>query len=97
MSEIKDGGAVLNETRKWRIRISGYGTYTFEGTETEAEVERKRKAAWEGGMSAKWPAHPETPVEKMQEVREWFFETQGSCPMWVVRKIGQLKKEATKP
>lgn len=39
---------------KWLIRIAGYGTFEFEGTEQEAEDMRKNKAKWEGGRGLKW-------------------------------------------
>ena len=39
---------------KWKIRIAGYGTFDFEGTETEAEDMRKHKSVWEQGVGIKW-------------------------------------------
>lgn len=38
----------------WMIRISGYGTFEFEGTEQEAEEMRANKARWEQGAGIKW-------------------------------------------
>lgn len=38
----------------WRIRVSGYGTFDFNGTEDEAEEMRKHKANWERGHAIKW-------------------------------------------
>lgn len=38
----------------WMIRISGYGTFEFEGTEQEAEAQRAHKAQWEQGAGIKW-------------------------------------------
>lgn len=83
--------------RDWKIRISNYGTYDFRGTEAEAEEERKRKARHEGEMSAKYPANPETVVEKLHELREWFFAHEGACPGWVLTQIRKYKKLETSP
>lgn len=41
---------------KWMIRIAGYGTFEFEGTEDEAEEMRAHKARWERGNGLKWRA-----------------------------------------
>ena len=38
----------------WMIRISGYGTFEFEGTEQEAEARCVHKAQWEQGTGMKW-------------------------------------------
>ena len=38
----------------WMIRISGYGTFEFEGTEQEAEARRSHKSRWERGSGIKW-------------------------------------------
>lgn len=38
----------------WKIRISGYGTFDFIGTEEEAEAMRASKANWERGAGMKW-------------------------------------------
>ena len=41
---------------KWMIWVSGYGTFEFEGTETQAEEMRAHKANWERGQGRKWRA-----------------------------------------
>lgn len=38
----------------WKIRIQGYGTFDFHGTEKEAEDMRAHKANWERGSGMKW-------------------------------------------
>lgn len=89
----------MSEVQKeeWRIRISGYGTFDFFGTEEQAEDRRKSKAKWEGAISsAKWRKTPRTVSEKLVELREWFFENERGCPIWVITKIKQAKK-AEKP
>jgi len=39
---------------KWWIQVSGYGSFEFEGSESEAEEMRVHKARWEGGIARKW-------------------------------------------
>lgn len=41
---------------KWKIDVTGYGTFDFDGTEQEAEEMRRHKAEWEGGVGRKWRA-----------------------------------------
>ena len=38
----------------WKIRVQGYGTFEFYGTEDEAEEARRNKSRWEGGIGIKW-------------------------------------------
>lgn len=45
----------------WLIRIQGYGTFEFYGTEEEAEEMRRHKSQWEGGVGMKW--RKELPLE----------------------------------
>lgn len=40
----------------WKIRIAGYGTFDFEGTEAQAEEMRRHKCQWEQGFGHKWRA-----------------------------------------
>lgn len=40
----------------WKIRVAGYGTFDFHGTEAEAEEMRCHKARWEQGVAHKWRA-----------------------------------------
>lgn len=42
------------KTGEWKIRVSGYGTFEFTGTEEEAEKMRAHKANWERGSGMKW-------------------------------------------
>lgn len=44
----------MTDNTIWMIRISGYGTFEFEGTEQEAEEMRANKARWEQGAGIKW-------------------------------------------
>lgn len=44
------------QASSWVISIGGYGTFLFDGTETEAEEMRAHKARWERGIGKKRPA-----------------------------------------
>ncbi len=48
---------------KWKIRVSGYGTFDFEGTEEQAEEMRCHKANYERGTAIKWRETNQTPVD----------------------------------
>lgn len=45
---------MINERTTWKIRVSGYGTFDFEGTEAEAEQKRRDKCQWEHATGLKW-------------------------------------------
>ena len=49
----------------WKIRVQGYGTFDFYGTEVEAEEMRVHKARWERGSSLKWKTDPTNPVDRL--------------------------------
>jgi hypothetical protein len=42
------------ERTVWKIRIAGYGTFEFTGTEAEADRRRADKAIYEQGMGMMW-------------------------------------------
>lgn len=45
-----------DERTDWKIRIAGYGTFDFHGTEDEAEAMRRHKCQWEQGIGFKYRA-----------------------------------------
>ena len=47
------------------IRVSGYGTFEFEGTEIEAEEMRLHKQQWEKGKALKWRKSLTTKLDKV--------------------------------
>lgn len=49
----------------WKIRIQGYGTFDFEGTEEDAEATRVNKARWECGNGIKWRADLSTEYDRL--------------------------------
>lgn len=49
----------------WKIRVQGYGTFDFCGTEAEAEEMRAHKAQWEKGVGHKWRADLARPVDRL--------------------------------
>lgn len=44
----------MDDITVWMIRVAGYGTFEFAGTEAEAEEMRAHKACWERGSGMKW-------------------------------------------
>lgn len=51
----------------WKIRIQGYGTFDFAGTEAEAEKMRAHKANWERGVGIKWRVNNQTDLDKKMQ------------------------------
>lgn len=48
----------MSQVSIWAIRVSGYGSFLFSGTEAEAEEMRVHKARWEQGVARKRKATP---------------------------------------
>lgn len=68
----------MTQVRDWRIRIAGYGTFSFSGTRELAEARMRSKARWEGGVGTMWPADPITKSEKIEkEIGEAFERGEG--------------------
>lgn len=67
VSEVLDKAAdLLTPPRdKWLIRIQGYGTFDFDGTEAEAEEMRRHKANWERGNGMKWCVSAPNEVDRI--------------------------------
>jgi len=49
----------------WRIWVSGYGEFEFDGTEAEAENMRRHKGQWERGTAYKWRADLSRPSDRL--------------------------------
>lgn len=47
---------MVNDVTSWKIRIAGYGTFEFEGTEDGAQEAMRNKSRWEGGSGLYWRA-----------------------------------------
>ena len=85
---------MTNEISKWKIRISRWGTFEFEGTESEAEIARINKAKWENSLSSKWRITNQRESDKIKAIMEESFEKNGSCSSELSRKLrNALKKE----
>jgi hypothetical protein len=76
---------------KWRIRVAGYGTLDFEGTETEAEDMRRHKARWEGGIAHKWRTENPTEVDKLTAQICSIFDEGKGVPARLMNKLKRAK------
>lgn len=50
----------------WAIEVTGYGSFAFFGTESEAEEMRLHKASWERGTATKQRAEWNDPLVQKQ-------------------------------
>lgn len=76
---------------RWKIRVHGYGTFDFEGTEAEAEEMRKHKASWERGASMKWRANLAYESDKISAEIASLFDRGKGVPY---RLFSKLKRAA---
>lgn len=53
----------------WAIKVTGYGTFAYYGTEIEAEDMRDHKTNWEGGHGTKRPATEDEIKEALKDLR----------------------------
>jgi len=74
----------------WNIRIQGYGTFDFEGTEQEAEEMRKHKAKWEGGSGMKWRKDNQTELDRLTEEMADIFDNGEGVPRELFMKRAAL-------
>jgi hypothetical protein len=86
-------------TGDWMIRISGYGTFEFKGTEEEAEKMRAHKANWERGSGLKyrvgaWAKESDKLTERIADL----FDEGKGAPGELMEKMRRAKKkEAAEP
>lgn len=79
----------------WRIRISGYGTFDFTGTEAEAEEMRAHKANWERGHGMKWRADLSRKSDQFAAEMAALWDVHKGVPDKLVRaRRAALKAEA---
>ena len=82
----------MSEATTWMIRVSGYGTFEFEGTEPEAEEMRGHKAQWEQGRGMKWRKDLSRESDKIGAAMADLFDQGKGCPAGMVKKRSQAMK-----
>lgn len=83
------------EGEKWRIRVSGYGTFDFTGTREQAEEMRIHKARWEGGTAMKWRADLSRESDRLgAQIAEAFDKHKGVPPELLKARRDALDAEA---
>jgi hypothetical protein len=75
----------MSET--WKIRINGYGTFEFIGTETEAEAARARKARHEGASGIKWRSTNQTDEDRIIAQIADLWDRGEGAPATLMRKL----------
>ncbi len=76
---------------KWRIRVAGYGTFDFEGTEAEAEDMRRHKAQWERGIAHKWRTENPTEVDKIVAQMCALWDEGKGVPQRLMNKLNRAR------
>lgn len=86
----------MSERIVWKIRVQGYGTFDFCGTEQDADVRRIAKARWEKGNSMMWRADESREVDKFASQIARLFDAGKGAPYSLVKKY-RKEKEGMKP
>lgn len=82
----------LTEAEVWRIRIAGYGTFDFHGTEDEAEKMRAHKSRWERGHGMKWRASLATDLDRATAEMAKLWDAGKGVPSRLCRKRDKLRR-----
>lgn len=80
-------------TEKWKIRVQGYGTFDFTGTEAEAEEMRIHKARWEGGVGLKYRTENQTEVDQITAQMCNLFDLHKGVPMAMSKRLKEAKQK----
>jgi hypothetical protein len=80
------------ERTVWMIRVAGYGTFEFTGTEAEAEATRGAKAQWEHGSGMKWRKDLLRESDRIGAQMAALFEQGEGVPMEMLRKRAEARK-----
>lgn len=84
-----------DERTNWKIRIAGYGTFDFHGTEDEAEAMRKHKCQWEQGIGHKYRADLARESDRIgKQICEIFDRGKGAPAELFDRRRDAFKIEA---
>lgn len=81
----------------WNIRIHGYGTFQFTGTEAEAEEMRLHKSRWEQAKAHKWRASLTTEADRLTAQIAKKLDAGGGVPLALVRKLARARKVDAQP
>jgi hypothetical protein len=81
----------MSEQTTWCIRISGYGTFDFFGTQTEADKARENKARWERATSMMWRKDLARPSDKIKAQIAASFDEKGSAPRLLFTRLRRAK------
>lgn len=83
----------MNSPSMWMIRISGYGTFEFLGTEAEAEEMRVHKSRWEQGSGMKWRKDLTRESDRMAARIASFFDEGKGIPSGLLKSRSEALKE----
>lgn len=81
----------LDAPTTWNIWVSGYGEFTFEGTEAEADEMRSHKARWERGNGQKWRADLARESDRLTAEIVDLWATGQGCPSSLLAKRGKAR------
>lgn len=82
---------------KWKIWVSGYGEFDFEGSEDEAEEMRVHKSNWERGRGEKYRANKSTPLDKVTAEIVALWSSGKGVPQSLMSKRRRLRESAAVP
>jgi len=79
------------ETTTWKIRVAGYGTFDFIGTEAEAEDMRCHKARWEQAIAHKWRADLARESDRIMAAIAEQLDAGGGAPSALFAKLRKAR------
>lgn len=87
----------MTDTTIWMIRINGYGTFEFEGSEQEAEDMRSHKARWERGVGIKWRKDLSRESDRLSSEIAEIWDTGKGVPEKLFRRLREVRVSEAQP
>lgn len=86
----------MDESTIWKIRIAGYGTFEFTGTEAEADQRRGDKAVYEQGPGMMWRKDLLRDSDRLGAEIATLFDSGKGAPSELVKRRTAAKKAERK-
>ena len=82
----------MDDSTVWMIRVAGYGTFEFTGTQAEAEEMKVHKANWEGGSGMMWRKDLARESDRIGSEIAALFEQGKSVPSEMLKRRAEARK-----
>lgn len=86
----------MGDSTVWMIRVAGYGTMEFTGTQAEAEEMRAHKANWERGSAMMWRKDLARESDRIGSEIAALFEQGKGVPSGMLKRRAEARKSESR-